>query len=56
MISRAPDYRAEVFGADGVGHAIDIGPVHTFKGRAHGSQGGSQLPQLGRGAVHNRRN
>jgi len=44
---RAPDYRAEVFGADSVGHAIDVGPVRTFKGRARGSEGGSQLPQLG---------
>jgi len=44
---RSSDYRAEVFGADGVGHAIDVGPVHTFKGRARGSQGGIQLPQLG---------
>jgi len=44
---RASGYRAEEFGADGVGRAIDIGPVNTFKGRARGRQGGAPLPQLG---------
>ena len=44
---RAQGYRAEVFGADGVGQPIDIGPVNTYKGRARGTQNGAQLPQLG---------
>jgi Metallo-peptidase family M12/FG-GAP-like repeat/Carboxypeptidase regulatory-like domain len=44
---RAPDYRAEEFGADGVGHATNIGPVHTFKGSARRLQSGMQLPQVG---------
>ena len=44
---RAAGYRAEVFGANGVGQTIDIGLVHTFKGRARGSQSGVQLPQIG---------
>lgn len=44
---RAPGYRAEVFGADGIGQIIDIGPVKTFRGRARGAQNGAPFPQLG---------
>lgn len=44
---RAAGYRAEEFAAGGVAHPIDVGPVHTYKGRARSSQGGVQFPQLG---------
>jgi len=44
---RAPGYRAEEFGAGGIARQIDTGPVRTFKGRARGSEGALQLPQLG---------
>src|SRR5688572_1177358 len=44
---RAVDYRAEEFGADGVGRRIDPGPVRTFKGIARGIEKGVRLPQLG---------
>ena len=44
---RAQGYRAEEFGPDGVGRTINIGPVRTFRGRAHRSQNGKQLPESG---------
>src|SRR5688572_26557182 len=44
---RAADYRAEEFGADGVGRRIDPGPVRTFKGVARGTEHGVRLGQLG---------
>src|ERR1044072_6700474 len=46
---RAAGYRSEEFGADGVARPIDTGPIRTYKGRARGTQGGLQLPQVGEG-------
>src|ERR1051326_287927 len=39
---RAQGYRAEEFGPDGVGRTINIGPVRTFRGRAHRRQNGKR--------------
>ena len=44
---RAAGYRAEEFGAGGVGHPIDTGPVRTFNGTAQGSERGEKLRQVG---------
>jgi hypothetical protein len=44
---RAPGYRAEEFGADGVPRSISIGPVQTFKGRARQTQSGKLTAQSG---------
>jgi hypothetical protein len=44
---RGPEYRAEVFGSDGMAHVIDPGPVRTFKGNAQGKENGKTLPQIG---------
>src|SRR5947208_6996670 len=35
---RAAGYRAEEFGAGGMGHPINTGPVRTFKGTAQGTE------------------
>src|SRR5436309_2284149 len=44
---RAAGYRAEEFGAGGVGHPINTGPVRTFKGTAQGTEKGEKLAQVG---------
>jgi hypothetical protein len=44
---RAPGYRAEEFGSNGVARPVDTGPVRTFKGVARGTMNGQNLPQLG---------